>query len=771
MTGVLSGAEQAQWEEDGWCVVPGLLPPETIAAAQAVLPGLVPTAEEFADNADPARNEPFRVDSHRVMPRFPFEDGALNDIVVHDRIIDLAEQLLGVTDTDLRLYQAMLSAKYGEGALSDEQLLHVDFGNHTLVVPRHEPGYQQLEMFVYLSDVTPETAATRVVSRRLTPDIPVERTYLSQTDYADLYAAEVPASGPAGSILAYRPDVYHRGVRMTAPRSARFMVHVSYKPAATDWLGSHGLPNAAEDMSWYRFVQHANERQLTVLGFPPPGHPYWTAQTLAGVAARYPMLDLSPWRDAAAGTVRPGGVTAADEPWWKTGVLYQIYPRSFADSNADGVGDIPGIVEHLDYLAWLGVDGIWLSPVTVSPNADWGYDVSDFCAIAPEFGTMDDFDRLIAEAGARGIRVLMDIVPNHTSEEHPWFVESRSSRTSAHRDWYVWADGKEDGELPNNWVSSFGGPGWTLDEATGQYYFHNHLQEQPDLNWWNEDVRAAFDDIFRFWSDRGVAGFRIDVANVIIKDAELRDNPPATEEDDFETQMFGQRSVYNANRPEVHEVIRRWRLLADGYEEPRLLIGETPVPVDKLAEFYGNGSDELGLAFNFNFISAPFRAPEMRAIVEETEAALPPGAWPAWTGSNHDMFRFPTRWAEDDPARVRLALLMLLSLRGTPVLYEGDEIGMANVAWPRRTCATRSACASTRTTRGATPAARPCSGAIARGAVSPTPTGPGCRWATWPPPTWRPSGTTPALSSPSAATSSPSGAAIPRSAPGTPRRC
>jgi alpha-glucosidase len=372
-------------------------------------------------------------------------------------------------------------------------------------------------------------------------------------------------------------------------------------------------------------------------------------------------------------------MTPVDEPWWKTAVLYQIYPRSFADSNADGVGDIPGIIDHLDYLAWLGVDGIWLSPVTVSPNADWGYDVSDFCAIAPEFGTIDDFDRLVAEAATRGIRVLMDIVPNHTSEQHPWFVDARSSRTSAHRDWYVWADGKEDGALPNNWVSSFGGPGWTLDETTGQYYFHNHLQEQPDLNWWNEDVRAAFDDIFRFWSDRGVAGFRIDVANVIIKDAELRDNPPATEDDDFETQMFGQRSVYNANRPEVHDVIRRWRRLADGYDVAKLLIGETPVPVDKLAAFYGNGSDELGLAFNFNFINAPFRAPEMRAIVEETEAALPPGAWPAWTGSNHDMFRFPTRWAEDDPAKVRLALLMLLCLRGTPVLYEGDEIGMANV--------------------------------------------------------------------------------------------
>ncbi len=370
-------------------------------------------------------------------------------------------------------------------------------------------------------------------------------------------------------------------------------------------------------------------------------------------------------------------------PWWRTGVLYQVYPRSFADTDADGVGDIPGITQHLDHLAWLGVDGIWLSPVTVSPNADWGYDVSDFCAIAPEFGTLDDFDLLVAEAAARGIRVLMDIVPNHTSDQHPWFLDSRSSRVSARRDWYVWADGKEDGEPPNNWVSSFGGSGWTFDGQSGQYYFHNHLEAQPDLNWWNQEVRDTFDGIFRFWSDRGVAGFRIDVCNIIIKDAQLRDNPPATEEDDFETQMFGQRSVYNANRPEVHELIRHWRRLADGYDEPRLLIGETPVPVDTLAAYYGEGADELGLAFNFNFISAPLSAGDMRAIVDETEAALPPGAWPAWTGSNHDMFRFPTRWADDDPRRVRVALLMLLSLRGTPVLYQGDEIGMANVAVAR----------------------------------------------------------------------------------------
>jgi Phytanoyl-CoA dioxygenase (PhyH) len=294
--GVIGGAEHAQWEVEGWCLVPGLLPAEAVAAARAALPPLFPTAEEFAADTDPGRNEPFRVDSHRVMPRFPFDDGALNDLVVHDRMIDLAEQLLGITDP--RLYQAMLSAKYSGAALSDEQLLHADFANHTLVVPRHEPGYQQLETFVYLSDVTPETAATRMVSRRLTAGIPVERTYLSPTEYADLYAAEVPASGPAGSVLAYRPDVYHRGVRITAPGAARFMLHVSYKPAATDWLGSFGLPNAGEDLSWHRFVPRATERQLTVLGFPAPGHPYWTAQTLAGVAARYPLLDLSPWREA-----------------------------------------------------------------------------------------------------------------------------------------------------------------------------------------------------------------------------------------------------------------------------------------------------------------------------------------------------------------------------------------------------------------------------------------------------------------------------------------
>ncbi len=311
------------------------------------------------------------------------------------------------------------------------------------------------------------------------------------------------------------------------------------------------------------------------------------------------------------------------ESWWKTGVLYQIYPRSFADSNGDGTGDLPGIIDHLDHLQWLGVDGIWLSPITVSPNADWGYDVADYRAIQADLGTSADVDRLIAEAGRRGMRVLLDLVPNHTSEQHPWFVDSRSSPDARYRSWYVWADPKADGSPPNNWVSSFGGPAWTLDPTTGQYYLHNHLREQPDLNWWDDQVRQAFDDIITYWLDRGMAGFRIDVCSIIIKDALLRDNPPATDSDTFEEQLFGQRSVYNANRPEVHDVIRRWRKLADRYPD-RLLMGETPVnQLDTLAEYYGSGEDELHLAFNFPFISAPLEADAMRAIVEGTERALP----------------------------------------------------------------------------------------------------------------------------------------------------
>jgi len=373
---------------------------------------------------------------------------------------------------------------------------------------------------------------------------------------------------------------------------------------------------------------------------------------------------------------RPDGSDRKDATWWRSGVLYQIYPRSFADSNADGVGDLRGIIDHLDHLEWLGVEGLWLSPVTVSPNADWGYDVADYCRVQPDLGTMEDLDRLVVEAEERGIRVLMDLVPNHTSARHPWFLDSRSSKSARLRDWYVWADPKPDGSPPNNWVSSFGGPAWTLDPVTGQYYLHNHLSEQPDLNWWNEEVREAFDAILRFWFDRGIAGFRIDVCNMVVKDALLRDNPPATPEDDLDLQLLGQRPVYNGNRPEVHEVIRRWRRIADSYEPARVLIGETPVGVETLPLYYGDGTDELHLAFNFPFISAPLSAEAMGDIVGKTESLLPPGSWPVWTGSNHDMFRLASRWADGDPRKTRVALLMLLCLRGTPVLYQGDEIGL-----------------------------------------------------------------------------------------------
>ena len=374
----------------------------------------------------------------------------------------------------------------------------------------------------------------------------------------------------------------------------------------------------------------------------------------------------------------------ATEPWWKSGVLYQIYPRSFADSNNDGVGDLRGIIDHLDHLAWLGIAGIWLSPTMPSPNADWGYDVADYCGVSPDYGTLDEMDLLLTEAGRRGIRVLLDLVPNHTSDQHPWFIDSRSARTAERRDWYVWADPKDDGSPPNNWVSSFGGPAWTMDDTTGQYYLHNFLPQQPDLNWWNDDVRNAFDSILRFWFDRGVSGFRIDVAHMVIKDAELRDNPPATSEDPFLAQVFGQRSVYNSNRPEVHEVLARWRGVADSYQPTRILVGETNVEeLDTLVSFYGSGDDELNLAFNFVFVEAPFQAEALRSVVEGTEARLPPGSWPVWTASNHDVSRFPSRWAAGEPDRARPALLILLALRGTSVLFQGDEIGMPDTVLTR----------------------------------------------------------------------------------------
>jgi hypothetical protein len=290
------GEDKRRWDTAGWCVIEGLIPPDVLAAAQQALADVFPTADEFANGVEPDRNAPFLTERGAPRPQFPFEQDALNRVALHDVIIDLAERFLAIED--IRLYQAAVTAKYSNAAPDYEQLLHVDYANHTLVVPRTDVGYQHVTMFVYLSDVTPETGATRVVSREHTAEIPIERTYLHLEEYAHLYALEEPASGSAGSVFVYRPDVFHRGVPLTAPHAARFMLAVAFKPAATDWIGYHAFPARAEDMAWHRFMRHATVRQLTLLGFPKPGDAYWTAETLAGVAARYPSLDMSPWRDA-----------------------------------------------------------------------------------------------------------------------------------------------------------------------------------------------------------------------------------------------------------------------------------------------------------------------------------------------------------------------------------------------------------------------------------------------------------------------------------------
>ncbi len=367
--------------------------------------------------------------------------------------------------------------------------------------------------------------------------------------------------------------------------------------------------------------------------------------------------------------------------WWHGAVLYQLYVRSWLDTDGDGYGDLGGVIARLDYLSWLGVDGIWLSPTMPSPDEDWGYDVSDYLGVHPDLGTLEDMDRLIAEAGQRGMRVLLDLVPNHTSSAHPWFIDAAGGKGSGHRDFYVWADPGAGGGPPNNWLNATGGPAWTWHDSTKQYYLHNFLPGQPDLNWWEPRVHEEFRQILRFWFDRGVAGFRIDVAHGLYKDAELRDNPPELSGNPL-AGRFGQQQAYNANRPETHDVYRDWRRIADSYPAARVLLGETWVgDPDRLADFYGN-DDQLQLAFNFPFVFARLTAPDLSAVVAGTLAALPAEACPVWTASNHDVGRFPTRWCDGDQRKVRLALLVLATLPGAMVLYYGDEIGMTDVGVP-----------------------------------------------------------------------------------------
>jgi alpha-glucosidase len=364
--------------------------------------------------------------------------------------------------------------------------------------------------------------------------------------------------------------------------------------------------------------------------------------------------------------------------WWQRGIVYQVYPRSFQDSEGDGVGDLPGITARLDHLRWLSVDAVWISPIYPSPMKDFGYDVSDYTDVHPLFGTMEDFDRLVQEAHARGLKVILDFVPNHSSDQHPWFGESRSSRESRKRDWYIWRDPGPDGGPPNNWLANFGGPAWTLDERTGQYYYHAFLPEQPDLNWRNPDVMAAMLDVLRFWLDRGVDGFRVDVVWHLVKDAEFRDNPLNPDWTPGQRPYDQHIHVHSTDQPEVHEVIARMRDLFDRYDD-RVLIGEIYLPVERLVRYYGEDESGVHLPFNFQLILAQWDARHLHRLIEEYDAALPENGWPNWVLGNHDQHRIASRVGLP---QARVAAMLLLTLRGTPTIYYGDEIGMQDVPIP-----------------------------------------------------------------------------------------
>jgi alpha-glucosidase len=395
--------------------------------------------------------------------------------------------------------------------------------------------------------------------------------------------------------------------------------------------------------------------------------------------------------------------------WWQHGVIYQIYPRSFKDSNGDGIGDLQGIITRLDYLTWLGVDAMWICPFYPSPMADFGYDITDYCNVDSIFGDLKTFDALVEQAHRRNLKVIIDFVPNHTSEQHPWFLESRMSRSNPKRDWYVWVDPKPDGSPPNNWLSIVGGSSagsavmwkagkeqvrqpfipagssWEWDAATQQYYLHSFLKQQPDLNWRNPAVQAAMFDVLRFWLERGVDGFRIDVANFIMKDPQLRNNPPNPDRvlihkarGDYDSQLH----IYDRGHPDVHTVLRKLRSLLDGYNShtPRVAIGELGVfTLQEWASYYGAHLDELHIPFNFSFLGVKWNAQTIRRIVEASEAVVPSGAWPNYVLGNHDEPRVASRFG---PRQARVAMVLLLTLRGTPTLYYGDELGMSNVMIP-----------------------------------------------------------------------------------------
>ena len=381
-----------------------------------------------------------------------------------------------------------------------------------------------------------------------------------------------------------------------------------------------------------------------------------------------------------SGDRRAGDPVPATKPylWWQRGIIYQIYPRSFMDSNGDGIGDLRGVIAQLDYLRWLGVDAIWISPIYPSPMKDFGYDVADYTAVDPLFGTLEDFDALLREAHSRDLKVILDFVPNHTSDEHSWFVASRSARDNPKREWYIWRDPAPGGGPPNNWLSCFGGSAWEFDRRTGQYYYHAFLREQPDLNWRNPEVVEAMLDVLRFWLDRGVDGFRVDVIWHLIKDEGFTDNPrnPVWRAgmDPYQATI----PLHTTDRPEVHDIIASLRRVVDSYAQ-RVLIGEIYLPIERLVQYYGVNFTGVHLPFNFQLLQAEWDARHLARMIVDYEKALPEGGWPNWVLGNHDRHRIASRVGQE---QARVAAMLLLTLRGTPTLYYGDEIGMQDVAIP-----------------------------------------------------------------------------------------
>src|ERR1700761_3761106 len=364
--------------------------------------------------------------------------------------------------------------------------------------------------------------------------------------------------------------------------------------------------------------------------------------------------------------------------WWQDGIIYQVYPRSYQDSNGDGVGDLRGVISRLDYLKALGVKAVWLSPIFPSPMADFGYDISDYTGIWPTFGSMADFDELLGLIHKAGMKLILDLVPNHSSDEHPWFKESRSSRDNPKRDWYIWKDAKADGSPPNNWLSVFGGPAWEWDEKTKQYYYHAFLVKQPDLNWRNPEVEKAMHDIMRFWLDKGVDGFRVDAMWHMVKDLQWRDNPKNPDYKEYMGTYEQLLPVYSTDQPEMHDIVARMRQVLDQYPE-RLMIAEIYLPVHKLVAYYGTHQKEAHLPFNFMLISLPWDSRQIAAAIDEYEGALPAGDWPNWVIGNHDQPRITSRVGGQ---QAKIAAMLLLTLRGTPTVYYGDELGMRDVPIP-----------------------------------------------------------------------------------------